>query len=57
MFRALLLEKNETFQAHVKSIDESALPQGDVTIQVAYSTLNFKDGLAICNKKIGRAHV
>lgn len=50
MFRALLLEKNETFQAHVKSIDESALPQGDVTIQVAYSTLNFKDGLAICNK-------
>jgi len=50
MFRALLLEKNETFQALVKSIDESALPQGDVTIQVAYSTLNFKDGLAICNK-------
>jgi acrylyl-CoA reductase (NADPH) len=50
MFRALVLEKNESFQASLKSLDESALPQGDVGIQVAYSTLNFKDGLAICNK-------
>ena len=28
-------------------LDESQLPEGDVTIDVAYSTLNYKDGLAI----------
>lgn len=50
MFRALLLEKNDNFQASLKSLDEAALPAGDVTVQVAYSTLNYKDGLAICNK-------
>lgn len=50
MFKALLLQKNETFQAGLASLDETALPEGDVTIDVAYSTLNFKDGLAICNK-------
>ena len=50
MFRALLLEKADAFQASVKSVDEVNLPAGDVTIEVAYSTLNFKDGLAICNK-------
>ncbi len=50
MFKALLLQKNESFQASLESVEESALPAGDVTIEVAYSTLNFKDGLAICNK-------
>ncbi len=50
MFKALLLQKNESFQASLASLEESALPAGDVTIEVAYSTLNFKDGLAICNK-------
>lgn len=50
MFRALMLEKNEAFQASLKQVDEAALPSGDVTVQVAYSTLNYKDGLAICHK-------
>jgi acrylyl-CoA reductase (NADPH) len=50
MFRALLLEKNEAFQAGLKTASEDDMPVGDVTLQVAYSTLNFKDGLAICNK-------
>ena len=50
MFRALLLEKNENFQASVQSLDETRLPEGDVTVAVAYSTLNFKDGLAITNR-------
>ncbi|MDE2042429.1 MAG: oxidoreductase, partial [Alphaproteobacteria bacterium] len=31
-------------------LDESALPEGDVLIDVAYSTLNYKDGLAITGK-------
>ena len=50
MFNALLLEKNEAFSASLQAIDESRLPAGDVTVSVAYSTLNFKDGLAITNK-------
>jgi acrylyl-CoA reductase (NADPH) len=31
-------------------VDEAGLPQGDVTVRVEYSTLNYKDGLAITNK-------
>ena len=50
MFKALLLENSDGFKASVKPVDEAGLPQGDVTVAVAYSTLNFKDGLAITNK-------
>jgi acrylyl-CoA reductase (NADPH) len=34
----------------VVQLDEASLPPGDVQARVEYSTLNFKDGLAICNK-------
>ncbi|MCV2877719.1 oxidoreductase [Sedimentimonas flavescens] len=51
MFRAILLEKNENgTQARVAEVDESQLPEGDVTVSVAYSTLNYKDALAITGK-------
>jgi len=50
MFQALLLEKGESFSAAIKPVDEAALPQGDVLVRVDYSTLNYKDGLAITNK-------
>ncbi|MCP4564401.1 MAG: oxidoreductase [Bosea sp.] len=51
MFEAILIEKSETGQAaRLTSIDENALPEGDVTIQVAWSTLNYKDALAITGK-------
>jgi len=50
MFQALLLDKGESFSATVKPVDESALPPGDVLVRVDYSTLNYKDGLAITNK-------
>ena len=50
MFNALLLENTAGFKASVTQVDESRLPPGDVTVAVAYSTLNFKDGLAITNK-------
>jgi acrylyl-CoA reductase (NADPH) len=50
MFKALLLENTDGFKASVTQVDEARLPQGDVTVAVAYSTLNFKDGLAITNK-------
>jgi acrylyl-CoA reductase (NADPH) len=50
MFNALLLNKNPDFSACVQAVDSANLPPGDVTVAVAYSTLNFKDGLAITNK-------
>lgn len=51
MFKALLLEKNEAgFSARVQPVNEERLPAGDVLVQVACSTLNYKDGLAITNR-------
>ncbi len=51
MFKALLLEKTEAgFSARVQPVDEALLPAGDVLVQVACSTLNYKDGLAITNR-------
>ena len=50
MFKALLLQNADGFKASVSQVDEAQLPEGDVTVAVAYSTLNFKDGLAITNK-------
>ena len=46
--KAIYLEK-EPFSARVAEVPESALAEGDVTIRVEYSTLNYKDGLAITN--------
>ena len=50
MFKALVLDNANGFAAGVQALDEARLPAGDVTVSVAYSTLNYKDGLAICNK-------
>jgi len=53
MFNAILLNKNEdgTTDARLTQLDEAQLPaDGDVTIRVDYSTINFKDGLAITGK-------
>jgi acrylyl-CoA reductase (NADPH) len=50
MFKALILEKSPEFSACVREVDDSFLPEGDVTLDVAYSTLNYKDALAITNR-------
>lgn len=51
MFKGILIEKDEAgYRASLKDIDDSQLPDGDVTIQVSHSTLNYKDGLAITGK-------
>ena len=51
MFSAILIDKTEAGQTvAVSQVDESQLPEGDVTIDVAFSTLNFKDGLAITGR-------
>lgn len=51
MFNALLLEKqDDRTTASVQSIDEARLGDGDVLVRVDYSTLNYKDALAITGK-------
>lgn len=52
MFKALVLEQNDdgVAAATVKEIDENALPEGDVTVAVEYSTVNYKDGLCLSPK-------
>ena len=48
MFSAIVIDKNDDGQTvSLQQLGEGQLPEGDVTIDVAYSTLNFKDGLAI----------
>ena len=48
MFNGILIDKDDSgYRASLQQIDEAQLPEGDVTVRVAYSTLNFKDGLAI----------
>lgn len=50
MFNALLVNKtDEEFTAEIKEIQESDLPDGDVLVDVEYSTINYKDGLAVTN--------
>ncbi|CAA9434005.1 MAG: Acryloyl-CoA reductase AcuI/YhdH [uncultured Ramlibacter sp.] len=50
MFKALVLEKSPDFSASVREVDDGFLPEGDVTVDVAWSTLNYKDALAITNR-------
>ena len=50
-YQALQIEKDDTgYRCTLKTLDDSALPAGDVTVQVDFSTLNYKDGLAITGK-------
>ena len=53
MFTALVLHKDEAgFRAGIESLDDARLPplaDGEVLVAVEYSTLNYKDGLALTN--------
>ncbi len=49
-FKAIVLnQESENFSREVKSLDRSFLKHGDVTVQVEYSDLNFKDGMILKN--------
>ena len=48
MFNAIVIDKNESQQeVAVSSLDQNSLPEGDVLVRVDYSTINYKDALAI----------
>ncbi len=50
-FKAIVVEKAESgTKATLTDFDEANLMDGDVTVAVDYSTVNYKDGLAITGK-------
>ncbi|MGB6349675.1 MAG: oxidoreductase, partial [Pseudolabrys sp.] len=50
-FKAIVIEKAESgTKAALAQFDEANLMDGDVTVRVEYSSLNYKDGLAITGK-------
>lgn len=51
MFKGILISKDDAgYRAELRDLDEQQLPPGEVTVRVAYSTLNYKDALAITGK-------
>ncbi len=48
-FTALVVDRTDdgTISQSVKELDDTALPEGDVTVRVEYSTVNYKDGLCL----------
>ena len=54
-FRALFLEKSDSgFQAGIRELTDADLAthasEGNVTVRIAWSTVNYKDGLALTNR-------
>lgn len=48
MFKAILIDKDESgYHVKLTELDAADLPQGDVTVRVSHSTLNYKDALAL----------
>ncbi|MDI5892576.1 MDR family oxidoreductase [Halomonas rhizosphaerae] len=51
MFKVILIDKHDDSQrVALETLDDSRLPEGDVTVRVECSTLNYKDALAITGK-------
>ncbi|HML09428.1 MAG TPA: MDR family oxidoreductase [Stellaceae bacterium] len=47
-FRALVLhESGGKISSRIETVDEERLPEGDVTVAIDYSTLNYKDGMVL----------
>jgi len=51
MFKAILINKQDGAQSvQIADVDDAQLPDAAVTVRVEYSTINYKDGLAITGK-------
>ncbi|HPT50754.1 MAG TPA: MDR family oxidoreductase [Accumulibacter sp.] len=51
MFKGILITKDDAgYRAQVQPIDDAVLQEGDVTVRIECSTLNYKDGLAITGR-------
>jgi acrylyl-CoA reductase (NADPH) len=50
-FRALIVDQIDgSVEASLQTLKRETLPEGEVLIKVAYSSLNYKDGLAVTGK-------
>jgi acrylyl-CoA reductase (NADPH) len=50
-FKAIVIEKTESgTKTALTDFDDDKLMDGDVTVRVEYSTVNYKDGLAVTGK-------
>lgn len=50
-FRALIAEGSaDRYATHLENLAVDALPPGDVLIEIAYSSLNYKDALAVTGR-------
>ncbi len=51
MFKAIVIDKqDENYTCTYQELEENQFPDGDVVVNVEYSTLNYKDGLAVTGK-------
>jgi acrylyl-CoA reductase (NADPH) len=51
MFKALLVDQADgRVRSEIRELSDDDLPEGDVTVRVAYSSLNYKDGLALTGR-------
>jgi acrylyl-CoA reductase (NADPH) len=51
MFQGILIEKDDAgYRSSIQEIDEMSLPEGSVTVEVEYSSINYKDALAITGR-------
>ncbi|MGH6609687.1 MAG: alcohol dehydrogenase catalytic domain-containing protein, partial [Burkholderiaceae bacterium] len=54
MFKAIYLTKADQFRAELRELDDAELEahtrDADITVAIDYSTINYKDGLALTNK-------
>jgi len=50
-FNAIVIDKDESgYRVKLTAVDKADLPEGDVTVRVSHSTLNYKDALALTGK-------
>lgn len=58
MFNAVVVDKVDgQYQTALRTLDDSSLPEGDVTVAVRYSTLNYKDGSGDYRQRAGGAEI
>lgn len=51
MFNAILVDKGEGgYEASLAAVEDARLPEGDVTVRIAHSTVNYKDGLLMTGR-------
>jgi acrylyl-CoA reductase (NADPH) len=48
MFKGIVVDRTDSsYEASLVDCDDARLPHGDVHVEIAYSTINYKDALAI----------